>query len=188
MKIGIISDTHGIVNAWEKAMKVFNGADVIIHGGDVLYHPPKLGFTSGYDIPAFSDMINSCSIPVLIARGNCDADVYDELIHVPILFPCAYTQLNGLRIMAIHGHTLRNGDIDLLAEKGHVDILITGHTHIPLIEKHDSMLHINPGSPSHSKWENNGRTTQTIGLIEDGRISIVDLNSGSELIGANIKL
>ena len=39
MKIGIISDTHGCLETWQKVFnQYFTDADVIIHAGDVLYH------------------------------------------------------------------------------------------------------------------------------------------------------
>lgn len=187
MKIGIISDTHGITDAWLKAMKIFEGADLIIHGGDVLYHPPRIGFTSNYNIPDLSDLMNSCGIPILIAKGNCDSDVYEELLDMPILSPCAYTQINNLKIMANHGHTIDDDFINRLASKKQVDILITGHTHIPIIRKIGELYHCNPGSPSHPKWKNaEGVITPTVGIIENNRISIVDLNDGSEMLGHNI--
>jgi len=42
MKIGIISDTHGCLETWEKVFTAyFQDSDLIIHAGDVLYHGPR---------------------------------------------------------------------------------------------------------------------------------------------------
>ena len=39
MRVGIISDTHGGLKAWEEAIKgPFEGVELILHAGDLLYH------------------------------------------------------------------------------------------------------------------------------------------------------
>ena len=38
MKIGLVSDTHGDVEAWGKAMRLFAGCDYILHAGDHFYN------------------------------------------------------------------------------------------------------------------------------------------------------
>lgn len=186
MKIGIISDTHGIVPAWEKAMKIFEGAEIILHAGDVLYHPPRIRWESDYDIPDLVQLINSSSIPIVFARGNCDSEVYEELLEYPVLSPYAFVQHEDLRIVVQHGHTLDADKMKMLIEKYRADIFITGHTHIPIIERVDGAIHVNPGSPSHPKLELNGIPAPSVGLIEDGKIRIVELDSGKEIMGGTI--
>lgn len=183
MKIGLISDTHGLTAQWEKAMKLFSDADLIIHAGDILYHPPRLGYTEGYDIPDLADMMNDCKIPMVIARGNCDSEVYEELLDTPIQSPYAYTVCGSLKIMVQHGHTFYTDYLETLSRKGRADILISGHTHVPKIEKIGGMVHVNPGSPSHPKWKNaSGILTPTVGIINDGEISIVDIDSNETIL------
>ena len=41
MKIGVMSDTHGSLTYFEKALDVLSDCDVLIHGGDILYHGPR---------------------------------------------------------------------------------------------------------------------------------------------------
>ena len=42
MKIGVISDTHGYEKRFAQACeKFFDGADLILHAGDVLNHGPN---------------------------------------------------------------------------------------------------------------------------------------------------
>ncbi|MHB1457172.1 MAG: phosphodiesterase [Armatimonadota bacterium] len=183
MKIGLISDTHGLTAPWEKAMKLFEGADLIVHAGDILYHPPRLGYTDGYDIPDLADMMNACKIPLLIARGNCDSEVYEEILDTPSQSPYAFTVCGSMRIMVQHGHTFYTDYLESLSKKGRADILVSGHTHIPKIEKIGALVHVNPGSPSHPKWKNaESILTPTVGIISDGVISIVDLDSGLALM------
>lgn len=184
MKIGVISDTHGIVPVWKKAMDLFSNADLILHAGDVLYHPPRLGFTPGYDIPGLAQLINTCPIPIVIARGNCDAEVYEELLEVPVLSPYSFVHFDGLRIVVQHGHNLTSEQMGRLIKKYRAHIFITGHTHLPMIERVDGAICLNPGSPSHPKLEQEGSLVSTVGLIADGRIQIVELETGKEIISA----
>jgi uncharacterized protein len=180
VKIGLISDTHGSVPAWKAAIRIFDGADLILHAGDVLYHPPRLGCTPGYDIPGSAELINSCPIPMIIARGNCDAEVYEELLEIPVMSPYALAQVSGLRIIIQHGHNLA-GRMDLLAEKYRADMIVTGHTHLPVIERIGKTLHVNPGSPSHPKLERDGRLVPTVGMICDNKALILDLETGEPI-------
>lgn len=75
MKIGVLSDTHGNITALKRALDLFANVDLIVHAGDVLYHPPRLGCTEGYDVVACVNLLNGLDIPVVIAQGNCDAAV-----------------------------------------------------------------------------------------------------------------
>lgn len=182
MRIGVISDTHGVVPAWRKAMAIFADADLILHAGDVLYHPPRVGFTSGYDIPGLVQLVNASPIPVIIARGNCDAEVYEELLEIPMLSPYAFVQFADLRIVIQHGHNLSSEQMCRLAAKYRAHVFVSGHTHMPVAERIDGAIHLNPGSPSHSKFEREGVFVPTVGLIADGRVRVVELETGREVI------
>ena len=149
MKIGIICDTHGRIDTWKKAAKLFEGADLIVHSGDVLsVVPPRLGFTEGYDIPALAEALNNMKIPIVIAQGNCDAPVYEELLDIPLQSPYAFTQFDNLRIFASHGHILARDGMIAQAKKFNADVLVTGHTHIPVLERVNGLIYLNPGSPA----------------------------------------
>ncbi len=55
MNIGVISDTHGSLTAWVKAVNdYFSKADLILHGGDVLYNSPRNPMPEGYQSAALS--------------------------------------------------------------------------------------------------------------------------------------
>lgn len=187
MKIGVISDTHGIVPAWHKAMGLFAGADLIIHSGDVLYHPPRIGCTSGYDIPTLAQLINSSLIPIVIARGNCDAEVYEELLEIPVQSPYAFLQFADLRILVYHGHSPDPEYQRRLVSKYRPSILVTGHTHIPVIEQIEGAIHLNPGSPSHPKLERGGVLIPTVGMIEGDRVRVVELETGQEALASPLR-
>lgn len=178
MRIGVISDTHGIVPAWGKALELFADADLILHAGDVLYHPPKLQVAAGYDIPGLIRLINNCPIPLVIARGNCDAEFYDEALDIPALSPYAFVQFDDLRIVVRHGHNVTPDQMRQLAGKYRAHVLITGHTHLPVVERMDGAVHLNPGSPSYPFFEKNGVPTPTVGLIAEGQARILTLDAG----------
>ncbi|MDI6603824.1 MAG: phosphodiesterase [Thermoanaerobacteraceae bacterium] len=179
MKIGVISDTHGDYKSWEKAWDFLNDADIILHAGDVLYHGPRNQIPEGYDPKKLSNVINTCSIPILVSEGNCDAYVDQMMLDVPIQTPYVYSLINGKKFMIQHGHNISDEDIHKLVKKYKLDYFITGHTHIPLIKKIDGCILINPGSTSLSKREDK---INSIGLIEDGTVHIINLETGKDIL------
>ena len=181
MRIGVISDTHGDVQAWRRATERFDGSDLILHAGDVLYHPPRIPPGTGYDTMGLADLINSSEIPVVIARGNVDPEVCEEILRIPAMSPYAFVEFGGLRIVVTHGHTLTADSLGALAERYCADVLVTGHTHIPVVERIGRAIHVNPGSPAHPKFEHGGKATASVGLISDGAVRVVELESGEEI-------
>jgi len=182
MKIGVISDTHGNVTAFNKVMEFMADADLIVHAGDVLYHPPRLGFMEGYDIPAFAQTLNSLTIPIVIAQGNCDAQVYEELLEMPVQSPYAYVSSGGIRILINHGHLLTKDQMIGLGRKYKADYFISGHTHLPVLEDRGDMVLINPGSPSISKLEIDGKAIPSVGIITEDGTRIININDGTVIL------
>ena len=182
MKIGVISDTHGNVTAFKKALKFFDGADMIVHAGDVLYHPPRLGCTEGYDIPALVDVLNNLEIPIVIAQGNCDAQVYEELLHMPVQAPYAYTSCNGVNIVINHGHLLTRDQMIDLARRYKAHYFVSGHTHFPVLERVGDVVLMNPGSPSIPKYEVDGKPAPSVGLITETSAKILNIDTGAVMM------
>lgn len=181
MKIGVISDTHGSITAFRKALELFGDVDMIVHAGDVLYHPPRLHCGDDYDIPAFAQTLNELQIPVVIAQGNCDPQVYEELLEMPVESQYAYVSRENLRIVANHGHLLTREKTIELGRRYKADYFISGHTHVPLLEDVGGLVLMNPGSPAIPKYERDGRLVPSVGLITDSGARIVDLDSGSTI-------
>jgi putative phosphoesterase len=179
MKIGVISDTHGNITAFRKALELFEGVDMIIHAGDVLYHPPRLGCGDRYDIPAFAETLNGLAIPVVIAQGNCDPQVYEELLEMPVQSPYAYVSRENLSIVVNHGHLLLREKMIELGRRYRADYFISGHTHVPVLEDVGGLVLMNPGSPAISKYEVDGRLVPTVGLITDTGARIIDAGTGA---------
>jgi putative phosphoesterase len=182
VRIGVISDTHGNIAAFDKALAYFDGADLIIHAGDVLYHPPRLGWMEGYDVPAFVGRLNGLDVPVVIAQGNCDAQVYEELLDMPVQSPYAIVEFEGVCIVANHGHLLNKQQMIDTAHRYKADYFISGHTHIPVLENVDGVTLMNPGSPAIPKYEIDGQPVPSVGLITDESARIININDGSTLI------
>jgi putative phosphoesterase len=182
MKIGVISDTHGNMDAVRLAFATWGEVDLIVHAGDVLYHPPRLGFTEGYNIPGTAELFNSLTIPLVISQGNCDAQVYEELLNAPVSAPYAYAQIGGIGLLASHGHLMHKSELIKLASRFGAKYAITGHTHVPELKIVDGIVYMNPGSPSLPKYELNGILVPSVGIITDNGTSIISVPDGVVLM------
>jgi uncharacterized protein len=144
----------------------------------VLYHPPRI-LPEGYELPELARLINESSIPVVIVRGNCDSEVYEELLQVPVQAPYAFIQQGDLRIVVTHGHLMDREATIRAGRKYNASVLISGHTHVPVLEKNDGMVVMNPGSASLPKFEKDGKPTGSVGIITENSIRIVSIEDGS---------
>jgi putative phosphoesterase len=175
LKIGIISDTHGSVAAWEEAMsKAFHDVDLIVHSGDVLYHGPRNPFPRGYEPQKLAALINESPVPVLIARGNCDADIDQVLINWPLQAPYCFLQIENLRLLVTHGDRLSFEEMNAQARRHQVDVLVFGHTHVPEIKRENGVIMLNPGSPALPKGS---PAVPTVALLDRSTISLLDLQA-----------
>lgn len=181
MKIGIISDTHGHEGAWQTAFaKAFHDADMILHAGDVLYHGPRNPMKADYNPAGLVEKINSCPVPVVIAKGNCDSSVDASCLELPIEAPYAYVVYEGLRIIVTHGDAvMTDAEKDKLAAHLKADIFISGHIHTTVLEKRGNTVFLNPGSAALSKRED-GRNTYAV--LENGTIKIFDIDTDEVLM------
>jgi len=180
MRIGIISDTHGSVEAWEKALNsVFQEVDMILHAGDVLYHGARNPLPAGYGTVQLAETLNACPIPLVIAQGNCDSDVDQMVIDIPMQAPFALVEAPWGRILLTHGHRYAPDEALILAEKYRVRLWVSGHTHVPVLEKTNNTIFFNPGSPSLPKGDD---PRPTVGLITEGMVKLIALDSGATLM------
>lgn len=183
MVIGVISDTHGNLEGWERARELgLNEADVIFHCGDVLYHGPKFTPARAYGPRDLAAALNACPHPVLIARGNADSEVDQLVLDMPIQQPQVLAVLEGLRILAAHGHLMGPAELLALADRWQLDFVLTGHTHAPVIEKVGRAYHLNPGSVTYPLAKEPQLHVPTLGLIRDGEPAVVDLSTGHLLL------
>lgn len=119
MRIGVVSDTHGLLRP--EAVARLAGVDRILHAGDI-------------GRPEVIEGLRAVA-PVDAIRGNVDtaawAAVYPETLSIA---------LGGRRIHLVHAlEWLR---IDPAA----ADVVVSGHSHKPSVETRDGVLFLNPGS------------------------------------------
>jgi len=168
-RIGIISDTHGSVSAWEKAMDLWKEPQFIIHCGDVLYHGPQNPLPSGYDTVSLPQKINSSPVPVLIARGNCDSEADQQMIKWPMIAPYLNIWWEGKHIIVSHGTNFSR--LRELISLFSPDLVITGHTHVASIVRENNVYFLNPGSASLPK----GRDPASVAFLAGSEIVIQTL-------------
>ncbi|CAM3619447.1 phosphodiesterase [Erysipelothrix urinaevulpis] len=174
MNIQIISDIHGNKDSLLDALKCPYPIDAYIFVGDFLYHGPRNQILEQYNPSETSDILNNINKPVIAVRGNCDAEVDQMLLNFPMMSDSQYFHSNQQLIFITHGHLYQpNDDI----RERHANIYISGHTHIPVLEKTNFGILFNPGSISLPK-ENN---KPSYGLIHNGQLSLIDLESHTPL-------
>ncbi len=182
MKIGVMSDTHGSLLYFEKALNALSDCDVLLHGGDVLYHGPRNDIPNGYNPKELISRINSLD-NILITRGNCDADVDQMVINHPIQSPYVLAQFGEIRIILSHGYTDSKEDTMKKAKNMGADILILGHTHIKelFVDEDLGLIVLNPGSTSIPK--DGSHSVATIEILQsddevDMNFNLIDINTG----------
>lgn len=157
MRIGLLSDTHAILDPAFSAIKAMGPIDLLIHTGDHYRDAAKIAA--------------AVNVPVHAVVGNCDSRT--EGPEEKIL------QLDGVTVFITHGHRynvkisiygLYNRAVELGAA-----VAVYGHTHVPGygVTKipgytYKGLLIINPGSVS--KPREDGRCSY--GILEIGKESV----------------
>ena len=156
MKLFIASDIHGDLDSAEKLVEAYKAskADKMILLGDILYHGPRNDLPATYAPRAVIELLNSIKDELLCVRGNCDTEVDQMVLDFPLLADYTWISVDGISMLATQGHNYNQMTPPPL-KKG--DILLCGHTHIPLFQNFGKdNMYINPGSVSIPK-ENSQR-------------------------------
>lgn len=121
MRVGLISDTHGLLRA--RALHALQGSDLIIHAGDV----------------GKPEIINALKAvaPVVVVRGNMDTGPWASA------WPATAVAEAGPAVIYVL-HDVHALDLDPAAAGFH--IVVSGHSHRPSRREHSGVLYINPGS------------------------------------------
>lgn len=183
MKIGLISDTHGSLKNFEKVLDgPFTGVELILHAGDVLHHGARNPLTDRYNAVALAERINSLEIPIMISRGNCDSDVDQSVLAVPVMSPHVFISVGTRRIMVIHGDSRKEEDLDALIDRFRLNLLVHGHSHIARMRKVGSSLIVNPGTPTIPNPSSPFK--KTVGLLDssEGTVEIRDIETGKVVL------
>ena len=148
MKYMIASDIHGSSKYCGKLLDAFkaSNSDMLILLGDILYHGPRNDIPEGYSPKCVIDMLNSISDKLLCIRGNCDSEVDQMVLDFPIMADYGVISDNGKRrIYMTHGHIYGPDNMPKLHPG---DVILSGHTHIPMYKMKSGILCVNPGSAS----------------------------------------
>lgn len=147
MKWLIASDIHGSSIYCEKLLSAYERekADRLLLLGDILYHGPRNDLPDGYNPKKVISMLGGLSDEILCVRGNCDTEVDQMVLDFPIMADYAVICAEKTVIYATHGHKFNKDNMPPL-KKG--DILLHGHTHVPVCEKFSENYYLNPGSVS----------------------------------------
>ena len=136
--IGLVSDTHlprfgrALPRALEDGLRAA-GVERILHLGDM---------TDALAVPLFEALA-----PFDAVAGNNDPD------DLRLRFGRRKTlTIDGVRIGLVHGdagpgRTARDNALAAFAGET-VDVVLYGHSHRPLVERHGGILVANPGSPT----------------------------------------
>ena len=147
MKLLIASDIHGSAYYCRSLMRVWDREqpDRALLLGDLLYHGPRNDLPREYAPREVIALLNERKNEILCVRGNCDTEVDQMVLSFPILADYAWLGIDGVTLFATHGHHFGPSRLPPLRPG---DALLSGHTHIPLWEKRDGVLCLNPGSVS----------------------------------------
>jgi uncharacterized protein len=137
MKIGVISDTHGLLRP--EAFAALDGVQRILHAGDV----------GGREIVEALSRI----APVTAVRGNVDRDRWGATLPATEV-----VEIAGISIYMLHDLA----QLDLKPEAAGFRIVVYGHSHRPKMEEKNGVLYFNPGSAGRRRF----RLPVSVGRLE----------------------
>lgn len=120
-RVGIISDTHGLVRP--EAVAALRGVDAILHAGDI-GQPEVLA-----ELRALA--------PLTAVRGNNDHGAWAD--GVP---ETALVRFDGVAVYVLHDR----GELRRSPAPAEARVVVAGHSHKPIVEERDGVLYVNPGS------------------------------------------
>ncbi|RMG73456.1 MAG: metallophosphoesterase [Bacteroidetes bacterium] len=121
MKLGIISDTHGLLRP--EAVAALQGVDYILHAGDT-------------GMPEILDQLRAIA-PLQVVRGNVDRGEWAQALPLT-----EAVELGGHLFYMVH----RIEDLDLDPVAAGVSMVVFGHSHQPEIKRREGVWYLNPGS------------------------------------------
>lgn len=140
-RIGLISDTHGLLRP--AAVEFLRGCERIVHAGDI----------GG---AALLDALGALA-PVTAVRGNNDREA-----EFALLPETTQLEIGPVRLYVLH-------DLKQLAISPAalgVNVVVSGHSHRPLVEEREGVLYVNPGSAGRRRF----KLPISVGeLVIDGR-------------------
>jgi putative phosphoesterase len=128
VRIGVIADTHGLLRP--EALEFLQGADHILHAGDIG------GARILEDLRAIAELS--------AVRGNNDAGAWAASLPHSLAI-----DLGAVTIYLIHDRT----ELRVRPPPDGTCVVISGHSHRPLLESRDGRLFMNPGSAGRRRFK-----------------------------------
>ena len=175
MAIGFISDTHGSLEDTKRALELLADCEVIIHLGDVLNHGPRNKLPESYDTIALTEVLKSRD-NIYYVKGNCDCDADMMVTGKDISNKLGIFNFDGLRIYAVHGYEETEEERVMAAKFYVADVVASGHTHKKVLDVHQGILILNPGSTTLPK-----DGIKSVAKIKDNKAMLLDLLTGEVL-------
>ena len=119
--VGVISDTHGLLRP--EAVAALAGSELIIHAGDV----------GGPEV--LEELARVA--PVVAVRGNNDRGAWAEAL-------AEYEAVEVKQTFVYVLHDLK--ELDIAPAAAGFRVVVSGHSHKPLVEERRGVLYLNPGS------------------------------------------
>jgi putative phosphoesterase len=121
LRIGLISDTHGLLRPEAKAF--LRGSDYIVHGGDI-------------GDPRILEELAALA-PVTAVRGNNDRGPWAERLN-----ETEFLQVGEIFVYIIHDLA----QLDIEPRAAGIRVVVSGHSHKPSVDERDGVLYVNSGS------------------------------------------
>ena len=117
----MISDTHGLLR--DEVLGIFEGVDRIVHAGDI----------------GSKDILNALEkiAPVTAVSGNMDSGLIAVFLNETETF-----EFGDFKFHVRHDLSQLAVDPGLSG----IDMIITGHTHLPELTSRNGVMFLNPGS------------------------------------------
>lgn len=157
MKILVFSDSHNNISNMVEVVNICKkDTSLIVHLGDMTHDARRLK-------EQFPD------IPMVYVRGNNDYfDIESESEYTYIF--------DGIKCFFTHGHQYGvKGGINGIAVRARAlkaDVVFFGHTHLPIVSKHNGTLFVNPGSIGQTLG---GTSTFAIVQFSGGAVASADI-------------
>lgn len=171
MRIGVLSDTHGSLHYFDKAMQVLGRCDAYIHCGDILPVSSR-SIAHGYEPERLAMRINECAQYHLI-EGNGDHVSRPLLPNHPLHKELSIT-IGSHRIFATHGHHYSPMGMLMRARELGATILCYGHSHMKELARYEELTLVNPGSTTLPR-----DGMRSAACIEDQQIVLYNIDTGS---------
>ena len=144
MRIGVISDTHGLLRP--EAVEALAGVDHILHAGDV-------------GDAGILERLRAIA-PLTAIRGNVDTQ------GVCAALPATEAvELGGRLFYLVHSL----GDLDINPVAAGVAVVVSGHSHRAEVAERGGVLYLNPGSAGPRRFD----LAVTVALVEVGNVRVV---------------